>query len=189
MKLVDAICVALTVLVAGGAHAEGRVAPAMPAPKLGQAASATEARPLKVGQPAPPFDALLLSGEPFSLDSAKDHVLLIQFWATWCPPCRTEMPVLDAYYRKHRSEGLKMVLISVDDPFEAWAVRKYMAPFSLPVGMAHDASFEGYGRIWRIPLTFVIDRKGILRRDAWLEDASIEEADLEQIITPLLRQH
>ena len=143
---------------------------------------------LTEGKPAPAIDMTLLDGGQFSLASARGQVVLIHFWASWCLPCRKEMTALDAYYRKHRGEGLKAILISLDDPFAEADVRKYMTPFSLPVAMAHDASFKGYGRIRHIPLSFLVDRKGILRKSGWHGETGIAEADFEKVVTPLLRQ-
>lgn len=143
---------------------------------------------LEEGRAAPSFDATLLDGEEFSLARAAGQVVLINFWASWCPPCRHELPALDAYYRKHRNEGLKVIAISVDDPFNEHKVRAAMAKYSFQVGLAHDADFRPWGRISRIPLTFVVDRSGVLRRNGWTSDAHVDEAGLEKTVTPWLRQ-
>ena len=63
----------------------------------------------------------------------------------------------------------------------------YAANIPFPVGLAHDADMKGYGRIWRLPLTFVVDRKGILRMDQWYGDPGLDAQLLEQTVTPLLR--
>lgn len=145
------------------------------------------ARGPEVGRPAPEFQARLLDGSTFHSADAKDHqVVVLNFWATWCAPCRAEMPALEAYYEKHRAEGLAIVAISMDDPEDEAKVRQVMASFGFPAAMARDAKFKGYGRIWRIPLTFVIDRDGVLRKDAWYGDAGIDLPMLEKTVTPLL---
>lgn len=140
----------------------------------------------EVGKAAPAFEAKLMDGSQVTNADLRGNVVIVNFWATWCAPCRAEMPALDAYYRKHRDEGVKMLAISMDDVEDANKVRDVMAAFSFPAAMARDANFRGYGRIWRIPLTFVIDRDGILRKDAWYGDAGIDLSSLEKIVTPLL---
>ena len=142
---------------------------------------------LETGKPAPPITARMLNGDQFSLESARGQVVVINFWATWCAPCRKEMPALEAYYRKHRDAGLKVIAVSMDSGFSQASVREFMTDYSFPAAMQRDADFAGYGRIWRIPLTFVVDRKGILRRDGFAEEAGIDEADLEKTVTPLLK--
>jgi hypothetical protein len=62
-----------------------------------------------------------------------------------------------------------------------------MKAYSFDAAFGRDASFKGYGRIWRLPLSFVIDRHGILRKDGWSGEAGIDEASLERDITPLLQ--
>ncbi len=140
----------------------------------------------EVGQPAPPFEAKLLDGHTFS-STGSGQVVLVNFWATWCQPCRAEMPALDAYYRKHRDEGLKIVAVSMDDPADDAKVREVMRAYAFSAAFARDARFKGYGRIWRIPLTFVVDRRGVLRKDGWFGEAGIDEASLERDVTPLLK--
>jgi len=94
---------------------------------------------------------------------------------------------MDAYYRRHRDEGLQLVAISVDDPKDEATVRDVMREFAFPAAMVRDANIKGYGRIWRVPLTFVIDRKGILRKDDWYGKPGFDEPLLEATVTPLLR--
>jgi hypothetical protein len=74
----------------------------------------------------------------------------------------------------------------MDDPEDEAKVRQLMSTFSFLAAMARDANFKGYGRIWRVPLTFVIDRDGILRKDGWYGDAGIDLPMLEKTVTPLL---
>ena len=96
------------------------------------------------------------------------------------------MPALNAYYQKHRAEGLKVLAISVDEPGDEAKVREVMQAFTFPAALARDANIKGYGRIWRIPLTFVIDRYGVLRKDGWHGDPKIDLPALEKTVTPLL---
>ena len=148
--------------------------------------AAALARGPEVGKAAPALQATLLDGSQFRNADQTGQVIILNFWATWCAPCRAEMPALDAYYQKHRAEGLKILAISMDEPEDEAKVRQVMATFSFPAAMARNANFKGYGRIWRIPLTFVIDRDGILRKDGWYGDSGIDLPMLEKTVTPLL---
>jgi len=149
---------------------------------------ASSAEALDIGKPAPALEAKLLDGTSFSLASTTGKVIIVNFWATYCEPCRAEMPALDAYYRKHRAEGLMLLGISIDDPSDEAKVRKIMGAFSYPAALGQDASFEGYGRVWHIPLTFVIDRRGNTRKDGWYVENGIDLPLLEKIVTPLLKE-
>jgi thiol-disulfide isomerase/thioredoxin len=141
---------------------------------------------IKEGEPAPALEAKLLDGKSFSLAASSGKVVIVNFWATWCEPCRAEMPALDAYYQKHRNEGLEVLAISLDRPSDELKVREVMRAFSFDAGLGRDAQFKGYGRIWRLPLTFVVDRNGILRKDGWYGDPGIDLPLLDKIVTPLL---
>jgi peroxiredoxin len=141
------------------------------------------------GRPAPAMELKLLDGDPFRLADAAGKVVVVNYWASWCEPCRAELPAIDAYFRKHRDEGLIVIAISMDKPSEEAKVREVMKAYAFPAALAKDASARGYGRIWRIPLTFVIDRQGIVRKDGWFVDPGINEASLDAVVTPLLRAH
>ena len=138
------------------------------------------------GKPAPSMELKFLDGTRFSLAEQTGKVVVINFWATWCAPCRAEMPALEAYYQKHRAEGLQMIAISMDNPKDEAKVREVMQAFAFTAAMAKDANIKSYGRIWRIPLTFVIDRRGILRKDGWYGDPGIDLPMLDKTVTPLL---
>lgn len=140
----------------------------------------------KAGEPAPAIEADTWDGGHFSLAAAHGHVVIVHFWASWCTPCRLEMPILDAYYRKHRAEGVDVLAINLDDKSDLPQAREAMKPFSFPAASYAQAKVAGYGRIVHLPLTFVIDRDGILRRDAWTAAPTVDAAVLEAEVTPLL---
>jgi len=143
--------------------------------------------PATEGKAAPPLNARLLDGAVFNLTDNAGKVVVVNIWATWCAPCRAEMPALDAYFRQHRDEGLVLLAISWDDPKDEIKVRDVMKTYSFPAALARDADLKRYGRIWRLPLTFVIDRRGILRKDDWYGDPGLDLQLLEKTVTPLLR--
>jgi thiol-disulfide isomerase/thioredoxin len=146
----------------------------------------TSANAIEEGKLAPALSAKLLDGKSFSTEAAKGEVVIVNFWATWCPPCRQEMPAFESYYQKHKNQGLRIIAVSIDEPAELAKVREVMRDFTFDAALEAEAQHKGYGRIWRLPLTFVIDRKGILRKDGWYGAAGIDQPLLEKIVTPLL---
>jgi peroxiredoxin len=141
---------------------------------------------LEVGKPAPPLKAKTIDGKNFNLSDDMGKVVIVNFWATWCDPCREEMPAMETYYKKHKDEGLRILAISMDDPEDANKVREVMKSYSYPAAFQRDADYSGYGRIWRMPMTFIIDRQGILRRDGGVGPPSINLDLLNKVVTPLL---
>jgi len=143
---------------------------------------------LTEGKLAPVFSAKLLDGTSVSLRNEIGNVVILNFWATWCEPCRQEMPAFETYYEIHRSEGLRVITISMDESTEDAAVQKFMSQFTFVGAFSRDANFKGYGRIWRMPMTFIIDRKGILRKDGSVGEPKMDLPLLEKLVTPLLVQ-
>src|SRR4051794_35912391 len=85
---------------------------------------------------APDFSFKDLSGQPVSLSALRGHPVLMDFWATWCGPCRISIPAVDAFYRKHQAEGLHVVSINMDDdPSDVYAfVKRYKMSYPVVLG-------------------------------------------------------
>ena len=145
------------------------------------------AKALEVGKPAPLFEIATTDGKVFKSSEAKGEVIVVHMWATWCTYCRVEMPALETYYQRHKAEGLRMIAVSMDEASEDGKAREVMRSYSYTVGVGHLSSLEGFGRIWRLPMTFVIDRNGILRKDGSEGVPEIDIASLEREVTPLLK--
>lgn len=149
----------------------------------------TSAYAIEEGKAAPAFTAKLINAAPFSLAAAKDEVVIINFWATWCPSCRQEMPAFESYYKQHKSQGLRIVAVSLDEAAAEAGVREVMQAYSFDAAFDGDTQHKGYGRIWRLPMTFVIDRKGVLRKDGGVGTIAVDLPWLEKFVTPLLEAH
>jgi cytochrome c biogenesis protein CcmG, thiol:disulfide interchange protein DsbE len=142
----------------------------------------------EVGQPAPALVVPELSGQTFELAAQHGKVVVINFWATWCPPCRHEMPALDAFYRKYHSQGLEMLGVSVDRPRDASEVDDVMRSFSYPAAISDDAKVNDFGTPYSLPVTFVIDNNGILRAKLTPDEAPLTEQSLSRLVLPLLNR-
>lgn len=155
---------------------------------LGATQSAAHAASLEVGHPAPSLVLHTVDGQSISTEDLRGHVVILTFWATWCGPCHQELPLLSDYAAKHAHQGLRVLGFSLDEPDSLPAVREMAAKWSFPVGLLGSAYAGGYGRIWRIPVNFTIDRNGLLADNGWdsREPAWTTER-LERVVTPLLR--
>ncbi len=140
------------------------------------------------GQPAPALTGKLIDGTAFNLAADRGQVVIINLWASWCSPCRTEMPAIERYYAAHKQEGLKVYAISMDDAKDDADVRTVMQKYSVPAAFHREVSMDGYGEIWRMPMTFIVDRQGILRKDGSVGEPKVDDAILNNIVTPLLAQ-
>lgn len=130
--------------------------------------------------------ATLLDGSTFSTETLKGHVLLVNFWATWCAPCRAEMPEIEAYYQAHHAAGLDVLALSVDELADESKVREAAKPFTFPIAMMKTARMSGFGRIWRMPVSAVFDREGRLVKQDWFIQPKLDAAALDTVIKPLL---
>jgi peroxiredoxin len=142
---------------------------------------------MEEGKPAPVFTATLLDGKTVDSNTLKGQVVILHFWATWCETCREEMPALDAYYRLHQPEGLRVIAISMDDKKQDAAVQHVMQDYRFSAAHERDSNYKGFGRIWAMPMTFVIDRDGILRKDGSAQPWIMDQNALESIVSPLLK--
>jgi thiol-disulfide isomerase/thioredoxin len=151
------------------------------------AGPATAAGALRPSDPAPQLVGETLDGEPFDLAAERGHVVILNFWATWCPPCRAEMPTLNAFFLSHRADGVVLVGISADRPHDESEVRRVMHDFAYPALLARRATANGFGVPSVLPETIVLDAGGVVRVVRTpAGDAPITAAELDAAVAPLL---
>lgn len=119
----------------------------------------------RMGLPAPAYAARSITGDPVSLSDQRGKVVLLNIWATWCHPCRTEIPELEALHERHRDAGLEVVGVSIDAGGDDASV----AEFAREYGMTYPLWRDPDGRVSTlfaavgVPATYLIDRDGVLR--------------------------
>ncbi len=146
-----------------------------------------QAAALRVGKPAPPATLKTLDGSSLSTTQFAGKVVILTFWATWCVPCREELPLLSAYAQAHADQGLVVLGFSLDDAENLPQVQAIARTLSFPNGLLGADRLPGYGRIWRIPVNFTIDRGGRLADNGWDDAEPVWTAPrLERIVRPLL---
>ena len=120
---------------------------------------------VEVGAPAPGYATTALDGDSVSLAALRGKVVLLNIWATWCHPCRTEIPELRALQAKYKDRGLELVGVSVDADGTDEAIRGFMNEFRMNYRIWRDpdervsTTFLAIG----VPATYLIDRDGVLR--------------------------
>ncbi len=142
----------------------------------------------KVGAPAPPLVGQTIDGKPFDLAKLKGHVVVANVWATWCTPCRVEMPTLDAFYKAHRAQGVLLVGLSADRPRDEATVGRVMSAFSYPAIVLKTAKTDGFTAPNILPVTYIIDANGIVRQALLYTDKPLGEADLAAAVASAERK-
>jgi thiol-disulfide isomerase/thioredoxin len=161
------------ILLAGAALAASRAA----------AAAETLRTDWPRGRRTPPLRLALLDGTPWSLEEQRGHPVLVNFWASWCEPCRDEMPTLVRLAERERSSGLRVLAVDYREPADT--VRRYLAatPLALDVALDVDGAVAKSFDVHAFPSTVAIDRDGRVRfvamgecdwtdarRRAWLDE-------------------
>jgi peroxiredoxin len=120
-------------------------------------------RPLKEGRPAPDFTFSDLEGRKVSLSDFRGKVVLVNIWATWCPPCRDEMPSMQKLYERFKGKNFEILAVSIDgNAHEAVAPFVQKLHLTFPVLLDPKGKTEGLYRITGVPESFIVDREGIL---------------------------
>jgi cytochrome c biogenesis protein CcmG, thiol:disulfide interchange protein DsbE len=134
-------------------------------------------RPPRVGDPLPDLAyASLETGEMVSLSSYEGQVLLVNLWATWCPPCRAETPYLQSLSEEFRDEGFRVVGISTDDASAIDVVKMFTSEAGVTYDILLDpesSSTDVFGA-FGLPMSLLVDREGVIR---WFVMAPILEND------------
>lgn len=150
------------------------------------AAGRSSVVPVEVHFAAPELSLQNLEGKNESLSDYQSDVVLVNNWATWCPPCKAEMPTLSAYYNEHTSEGFTIIAIEAGDEVEGVSQFAQSNNLKFPVWLDPDgASLRAFGN-GNLPNSYVIDRSGTVRY-AWTGE--ISKAMLEKYVTPLLAEN
>lgn len=141
---------------------------------------------VEVGEPPPEINLADLSGKKISLAALKGKVVVVDFWASWCAPCKEEMPVLESLYKRFKDSGLMIVGVSVDN--EAANAKKFLTGVKVSFPIVHDAGHVVADKFKppRMPTSYVIDKTGKVR----FVHAGFRKEDgkkLEEEVTKLLK--
>jgi thiol-disulfide isomerase/thioredoxin len=120
-----------------------------------------------------------------SLADLRGKVVLVNFWATWCPYCRHEMPAMEAFYRENRARGFEIVAYSLDKTQAEADDYLRKEGYTFPAPLMSPGVSEAFGGVERVPLSFVVDRNGVIRHRI---AGQVHSGRLEDLITPLLAE-
>ena len=155
-------------------------------PASGAAASEGAEVSAREGAQAPNFVLNTLAGETVSLSDLRGQVVVLNFWASWCPPCRAEMPAIQQVYDTYREQGLVVLAVNVREPDSQTAEFVAEMQLTFPILTDHDGSvFETY-RVRSLPTTFFIDREGVIQE--MVLGGPMSRALIESQVLTLLEQ-
>jgi cytochrome c biogenesis protein CcmG/thiol:disulfide interchange protein DsbE len=124
--------------------------------------------PVELGTKAPDFAAFTLDSVPREkhLSDYRGQVLMINVWATWCLPCRVEMPSIEALNKSYAQKGLKIVAVSIDDPGTDAGIRAFIKQYGLSFEVLHDpkGAIADLYDVTGYPETFIVGRDGVIRK-------------------------
>jgi cytochrome c biogenesis protein CcmG/thiol:disulfide interchange protein DsbE len=144
------------------------------------------AAPIEVDYPAPDLTLIDIHGVERSLADFQGQVVLINLWATWCEPCKDEMPALQAFHDEYSDEGLTVIAINDGDP--PADVLQFVKDFDLTFPVWFDPTYTATEEAFKtmgLPSSFVIDRSGVVRL-YWI--GAIDATNLERGVIPIIRE-
>ncbi len=160
LKILFSLC--LVLVAASGCNEPGY---GEPTAVSSQAETALQTQgSIRIGGPAPDFKLWNLQGQAVSLSDYRGSVVFVNFWATWCGPCKVEMPAMERLYRDFQSKGLEILAVSTDAQ-GAVVTRPFQEKMGLTFPILHDSDYT-IGRLYgarTLPMSFLIDRQGIIR--------------------------
>jgi thiol-disulfide isomerase/thioredoxin len=137
--------------------------------------------------PKPPIDLSLkdVSGQNVQLSDLRGQIVLVNYWASWCSPCRDEMPVLDAFYQAHKTEGFILISINVSESAEDAAAYVEEKGYQFPVWSDPPGNTMIELGINGLPASILLDQEGRILK-VWF--GPLTEAMLEETVLPLLNE-
>lgn len=152
---------------------------ALPLTLLG---AAPAARTPKVGELAPDAEFFMVDGTSIKLSDLRGQVVVINFWATWCVPCRTELPLLDTYYRVQQKHGMRVIAATTEDSVS----EKKLKPLFGLLQISPVRRLKGpYAPLGGVPTNYIIDRAGVVR---YAKAGAMKLDTLNEQLVPLLRE-
>jgi len=142
---------------------------------------ATSVDQIHTGAPAPQFQLNSNNGKPLSLADLKGRIVLVNFWASWCGPCRKEMPLLEQLNRQYRSKGVTLVGVNVEPDSAAATDWLKATPVSFPILFDVDSKVSKLYQVEGMPNTVILDRKGNVQYIHRGYSAGAESEYLDQI--------
>ena len=142
--------------------------------------------PVEVSFQSPALTLYELNGERRSLRDYSGQVVLVNLWATWCPPCAAEMPEFQRFYEMYRNS--QFTVIAVNDGESAPEIRQFAVDYGLTFPIWLDPTYEATERAFKaanLPTSYVIDRHGMVRL-MWI--GAISESNLEKFVSPIIKE-
>src|SRR5262245_55828588 len=143
-----------------------------------------------LGEVAPDFTLPALGGSRLTLSALRGHPLLLNFWATWCAPCKDELPELELLYRDHQEEGLVVLAVSEDDDSSFRSVRPYVrqgsprtGAYTFPVVLDTEQEAGHRYRLVGLPGSFFVDAAGVIRA---IQPGQMSRQRMQQLLATIL---
>jgi len=142
--------------------------------------------PVQVNYSAPALLLTDIDGQPVSLADLRGQVVLVNLWATWCPPCKKEMPELETFYKKHKKDGFTIVAVNDGDPKAdvVQFVKDYRLTFPVWLDPTYIATEQAFKTL-NLPSSYVINREGTVVL-SWV--GGINRRNLEKYLTPVIEE-
>lgn len=146
-------------------------------------AGPADAKPVKVGEAAPSFSLVTYDKRKVTLEELRGKVVVINHWATWCGPCKAEMPMMSAFHKKFRERGFEIFGVTTQDSVPDYMLKRVADVLSYP--LVRRFSGGRYPVLEAVPTSYVIDRKGVVR---YAKAGSFELREFAELILPLLEE-
>jgi peroxiredoxin len=137
----------------------------------------------KIGVAAPEFTVTTFAKRKVRLSELRGKVVVVNYWATWCAPCKAEMPMMHDYFRKNQVRGLEMFGVTTQDSVPPFRLKEVAAVLSYPLAARINGNYGAIGNA--VPSTYIIDRKGVMRV---ARAGAFTAAEFKSAVDPLLAE-